>query len=141
MTGEGDGVEILLADDKKIYRVDTTDAFPISNRFLDFAGVNFEADGTNLNAETKKSLLSLNFNETMSKSNCDFCLKQCLEKDSDCSRRFLEPFERIQQIPQEHIDGFLDTLCYFYPDYIGDFFKRYISGLQKQCMEYLKDIR
>ncbi len=123
MTGEGDGVEILLADDKKIYRVDTTDAFPISNRFLDIAGVNFETDGINLNAETKRSLLSLNFNKTMSRSNCDFCLKQCLKEDPDCSRRFLEPFERIQQIPQDHIDGFLDTLCYFYPDYIGDFFK------------------
>ena len=39
LTGEGDGVEILLADDDRIYRVDTTDAFPISNFQLDAAGI------------------------------------------------------------------------------------------------------
>ena len=29
LTGEADGIELLLADDYKIYRIDTTDAFPI----------------------------------------------------------------------------------------------------------------
>ena len=38
LTGEADGIELLLADDDLIYRVDTTDAFPISNYQLDVAG-------------------------------------------------------------------------------------------------------
>lgn len=40
MTGEDDGIELLLAEDNKIYRVDTTDAFPINNHHLYTAGIN-----------------------------------------------------------------------------------------------------
>lgn len=45
ITGEADGVEILLADNSMIYRVDVTDAFPVNNFQLDFAGVNQDMGG------------------------------------------------------------------------------------------------
>ena len=55
LTGEADGIELLLADDDLIYRVDTTDAFPISNFQLDMAGINQEIGGHNLYQEIKKA--------------------------------------------------------------------------------------
>ena len=54
---------------------------------------------------------------------------------------FLRRFVRIQEIRQDYIDNFLNTLCYFYPDFIGEYFKCYISALQKQCADYLKGKR
>lgn len=44
---------------------------------------------------------------------------------------------RVQQISNEYIDRILNTLCYFYPDYIGDYYKKYISALQKAAAEFL----
>ena len=52
-------------------------------------------------------------------------------------------FEKFTEcaVGDDYIDDFLNTLCYFYPDFIGDYFKRYISALQKQCAEYWKEKR
>ncbi len=48
MTGEIDGIETLLTTDGIIYRIDTTDAFPISCDQLDVAGINHSLNGINL---------------------------------------------------------------------------------------------
>ncbi len=141
MTGEGDGVEVLLAEDKKIYRVDTTNAFPISNYHLDLAGLTREYHGINPGEEIKRQLLSRDLTDILNFSSCDWLLSRCLEIDSSCKPYFLEPFARIQEIRADYIEGFLNTLCYFYPDFIGDYFKRYISELQRQCGIYLKENR
>lgn len=141
ITGEGDGMEILLADDDKIYRVDTTDAFPLSMLELDAAGINQDIGGCNPYVETKKRLLNKDFSEILNVSTCDRTFKKCCEIFADCHPYFLQPFARIQEIPTDYIDDFLNTLCYFYPDYIGNYFKRYISALKKQCAEYWKEKR
>lgn len=141
MTGEGDGVEILLADDNMIYRVDTTDAFPISNLHLDVAGIDQQISGCNPSTEVKEQLLSQDFSAILNTSSCDWWLEKCAQIDGESSPYFLAPFARIQEIPNDYIDDFLNTLCYFYPDFIGNYFKQYISALQKQCREYFKTKR
>lgn len=139
MTGESDGMESPLADDGFLYRVDTTDAFPISNYYLDFAGVYQEAAGCVPNEIIRKTLESRDFSNAVSFSSCDFCLDICKKKDAQvCVPLFLDPFRRIQEISDAYIDGFLNTLCYFYPDYVGDFFQRYIAVLKQQSAEYIK---
>jgi len=138
ITGEGDGVELLLADDDLIYRVDTTDAFPLSNYQLDAAGIDQEFSGINPQAEFKKLLLEKDLSHVLNVSVCDRFLERCAEIDRDSRPYFLEPFARMQEVRGDYIDDFLNTLCYFYPDFIGDFFKRYLSALQAQCSAYLK---
>lgn len=141
MTGESDGIELLLADDGLIYRVDTTDTFPVSNYYLDLAAINIELNGINPHEYFKKQMLSYDFSKALDSFWCDMQLETCLKLDADCLPYFLEPFERIQAIKSDYIDDFLNTLCYFYPDFLGEFFKRYISALQSQSAEYLKDKR
>lgn len=141
MFGEADSFETPLAKDGKIYRIDTTDAFPLSTWQLDDAGINVDIQGINPHSIRKKQLLSRNFSETLSYSWCDSYYADCQKKDVDGAGLFLEPFARLQEVRSDHIDEFLNTLCYFYPDFIGDYFKRYISALQKQCGEYLKTKR
>ena len=141
LTGEGDGVEILLADDDRIYRVDTADAFPISNFQLDMAGIHQSIRGLNPQQAIKQQLLSSDMSQVLDPSWCNINLASCLKICSDSLPYFLDPFARIQDIRSDYIDDFLNTLCYFYPDFIGDYFKRYISALQKQCAEYWKEKR
>lgn len=138
ITGEEDGVELLLADDDLIYRVDTTDAFPLSNYQLDTAGIDREFNGINPHGEFRKLILETDLSHVLNVSSCDWLLERCMEIDKDGRPYFLEPFARIQEVRGDYIDDFLNTLCYFYPDLIGDFFKRYLSALQAQCGEYLK---
>lgn len=141
LTGEGDGAEILLADDGLIYRVDTTDAFPISNFQLDIAGIDQKISGCNPYEEMKRQLLDRDFSKVLDTENCDQTFNRCEKIDAEHRNYFLEPFARLQEIPSDYIDNFLNTLCYFYPDFIGDFFKQYLKALQKQCYEYWKEKR
>ena len=138
MTGESDGMETPLADDGFLYRVDTTDAFPISCDDLDFAGVYQEVKGYAPNEVIKKTLESRDFSNVVSSDRCDFYLDIGKKEDAQvCEPLFLDPFRRIQEISDAYIDEFLNTLCYFYPDYIGDFFQRYIAALKQQSAEYI----
>lgn len=141
MFGESDSFETPLAKDGKIYRIDTTDAFPISTWQLDDAGINADIQGVNPYAVRKKQLLSSGFSHVLLQGWCDSYFKSCQKTDKSCIPYFLEPFTRIQEIPNDYIDAFLNTLCYFYPDFIGDYFKRYIVTLQKECAEYLNGKR
>ena len=142
MTGESDSFETPLADDGFIYRVDTTDAFPISNFILSKAGINIEINGVNMKEVCKKQIFNIDFSSAWKMDGFDWWLDRFIDKyGQECMAPFLEPFERIQSISSEYIDDFLNTLCYFYPDYIGDFYKKYIMALQQTSCEYLKTKR
>lgn len=86
-------------------------------------------------------MLSRDFSGILNASICDVYLEKCSKLDAESRAYFLEPFVRIQEIHSDYIDDFLNTLCYFYPDFIGDYLKRYISALQNQCAAYLKEKR
>ena len=110
LTGEGDGVEILLADDDRIYRVDTTDAFPISNFQLDAAGIHQTIRGLNPQQVMKENLLSSDLSHVLDSSWCDVHLARCLKICPDSLPYFLGPFARIQEIGDDYIDDFLNTI-------------------------------
>jgi hypothetical protein len=140
LTGEGDGIETSLANDGYIYRVDTTDAFPLSEIHLSQAGINTEVNGFNPKEEIKSHLLDMKFENELNNERIEWWLNRLInEHGHECVAPFLEPFDRIQTISADYIDDFLNTLCYFYPDFIGDFFKRYISALQQFSCGYLKN--
>ncbi len=141
MFREGDTLETPLAQDNKIYRIDTTDAFPINSCQLYMAGVDRDIGTGNPRTAVKEQLLSADLSNVLQKSECDSNLHNCQAKDKSCIPYFLEPFSRIQEISNDYIDDFLNTLCYFYPDFIGEYLNRYISALQAQCADYLKEKR
>ncbi len=137
---EGDGMEVLLADDGCIYRVDTSDAFTCNNRILDNAGVDRLIQGVNLNTAIKNMLFSKNYDRLWNNASFNSDLQCCMDKYGNEYRDlYLKPFSQIQDIPDIYIDGFLNTLCYFYPDYIGDYYKLFIHALQNAASEYLRN--
>jgi len=142
MTGEGDSYETPLADDGYIYRVDTTDAFPLNDRILCSAGIDIEIDGKVPKTLLRERLLNFTFDHLWNKEYFDSWLEKYTQKyGQKCVIPFLEPFERIQDISDSYINDFINTLCYFYPDFIGDFFIKYLEALRGFSWEYIKTKR
>ena len=140
ITDEGDAFETPLVDDGFIYRVDTTDAFPTSDYILSQAGINIKIDDKIPKEILKNKLLSEGLNKKAYMESFDWRLNELKEKyGKECIIPFLQPFKRIQAIQSHYIDNFLNTLCYFYPDFIGDFFKKHIKDLQVLSCEYLQN--
>lgn len=138
MFSEGDGIEVVLAADGLLYRIDTTSSFAVSNWDLDYAGIDIECQGKNINDAVRGRLLSRTFDASLHANSFDWHLKYYKEHYGDvCVEPYLQPFMRVQQISNEYIDRILNTLCYFYPDYLGDYYKKYISALQKAAAEFL----
>jgi len=114
---ECDSLEMPLASDGYLYRVDTTSSFIICEHDLFSAGLNIEYDGMNIKEETRKYILNKEQFISWTDDRFDYA---------------------IQEIDAHYIDDILNTLCYFYPDFIGDYYKKFISKLQKRSLEYLK---
>ena len=139
---EGDSFEVLLASDKYIYRVDTTDSFIYGNHMLSMAGINIVFCEQNIKEKMKQEMLSQSYDSCWQYKNFEENLQNLTTRYGDeCKQPFLEPFARIQEVSREYIDSFLNTLCYFYPDFIGDYFKLFIDALQQVSNEYLKTKR
>lgn len=140
ITEEGDKLEVYLADDRRIYRVDTTDAFPLHYMHYDEVGAalayHFHQQSAMVSPFENISLSPLFHTEQ-----CDRELEEIKLIYPEGKAHYLEPFERMQEISAAYIDDFLNTLCYIYPDCVGDFFKRYLNALQQQCYEYWKEKR
>lgn len=140
MCVEYDSFEILIADDHYLYRVDTTTFFLLSNAMLDQAGINEQIGDYIPKAVLQKHVEHIAYERSWQ----DHVFHKQLEKliqihGEDCRQPYLETFSLIQGIPADYIDNFLNTLCYFYPDFIGDYFKRFITALQKESAVFLKE--
>jgi len=139
MMEEGDSFETPFVDDGFIYRVDTTDSFIASEIYFAQAGINVE-----LNGIVPKAIMQEMFSESRidpedALARYDCRLNALNEKyGNECVKPFLEPFERISDVKMDFIEDFLNTLCYFYPDYIGDYFKNYIVDLKNISLDYLR---
>lgn len=136
---ENDSFEVLLADDGNIYRVDTSASFILSNFMFDKAGVNVSVNGFIPKEYVKNFVKNLDYSQHWQHFETDNLLNIVREQyGKDMISVYKEPFERIQEIPGSYIDDFLNTLCYFYPDFIGDYFKRFITAAKNQAHIILK---
>ena len=110
----------------------------MSDHYLSFAGINEEINGIVPLESIKTIFLANNYEKHQTVDSFTASLERSEnEYGSECVQPYLEPFSRIQEIPNEYIDSFLNTLCYFYPDFIGDYFKMFISGVQRMSREFL----
>jgi hypothetical protein len=143
MFGESDGMEFILTKDNYIYRVDTTSAFPVSNYYLDSAGVNIALDenGKSTKEIVKETLLNDDLERHWHADLLYKCYQNLRAHHGMDAVHFLTPLKDIQTIPDAYIDDFLNTLCYFYPDFIGEYYKKYIAVLQKLSKRFLYELK
>lgn len=141
MFSESDGIELVIDDCEQLYRVDTQASFNICVHWLDYLGVDIEIQGCNVHQLYQKQLEDL-LKEWRGKNimyELELALKRLKQlSGSDCASWFWEPFIQAQDIDSGYVDSFLNVLCYFYPDCVGDYYREYIKILQEKSAEYLK---
>lgn len=130
MFREGDIVQAVLADDGYIYRIDCSDAFAIDHMTLMIAGVD-DANGGSGNLTTGLSRLwnPPDMHET---------IRQYVNiYGEDRIPALTDPLFAVQQIRKPYIDQFLNTLCYFYPDHIGEYYSRFLTEMKKSMKRFV----
>lgn len=138
---EDDSFEILLANDNYIYRVDTSSSFILGELEMSQAGLDIEVSGMNVQSYVQQIMRE--------KMKTDFwqyiCLQDRLEAHlekygEESKSGFLRPFYGIREISDVYIDDFINTLCYFYPDFVGDCYKSFIHAAQRKAEEFLRSL-
>lgn len=147
---DDDSYEIVLDKKGYIYKIDNSATFCISNYTLQSVYIDFnfnnEINGINMNINieefTKKEFIKkleyyksqnyINYEDTLSYVKTNY--------DTKFEKYFLEPFYKICNLDLNNLDDIINTLCYFYPDYVGDYYKEYIKITQKKVVEFLNKI-
>jgi hypothetical protein len=124
---ESDRLETVLADDGYVYRIDTSAAFLMHDTMLLTSDFN-KLTGVAFRAAVK------NLMDKWSWEYMDMGLKGLVESwGDDKVDTLLSPLYDIQEIEKPHIRKFLDTLCYFYPDSVGEYFNLFFMRLKLQA--------
>ena len=126
---ESDSFEVVLADDGYIYRIDTGASFLIENSAMLTAGFDKIPDEYRIYAR----VLTNKWTWDSIDKEMKFLTELCGE---DKISLLLEPLYEIQKIYKPYISKFLDTLCYFYPDCIGDYYSFFFSTLKKRVKSF-----
>lgn len=142
MCMEGDSFETPLAADGFIYRVDTADSFTLSNEMLSIGGIADPTNGIIPKDAVRRYIDEYDYSANFENDSFGVKLAKLAKlHGAECIPIYLETFERFLDIRPDYIDSFLNTLCYFYPDFIGDYFKRYIEALADKSRSFLKEMR
>lgn len=138
---EDDSFEILLASDNYIYRVDTTSSFIMGEWYLGKVGLDMEISGINIQDLVKQQLDERMKSDFWEHTNLRANLERHMKQYGEESRRgFLRPFYHIQDLSDAYVDDFLNTLCYFYPDFVGDYYRQFIHAAKKKAKEFIRSL-
>lgn len=104
-------------------------------------GIDIDFKGHNVKAKIAEQILeqlqSTRENRILFDFNYDY--EQISEKyGKEYLKYYLQPFHDIQDIKKDYIDSFLNTLCYVYPDFLGEYYRQYIDIIKLRAREYLK---
>lgn len=135
---EGDGIEVVKYNND-IYRLDTTDAFTISDFFIQPLAYDYNYNGINIREFANKTILKRSERNTNSRiSRWEFAINYCLEKFGDkYLKYYLETFKRFEQVTEKDIEEWINTLTFFYPNVIGEYFKNYFNNLKLDVEQFL----
>ena len=106
------------------------------------AGLDIDSPNGNLQQLTRKMMLDSLKEDYWEYIQLEKWLADTVEEyGEECRKGFLGPFYEIQGIQESYIDDFLNTLCYFYPDFVGDCYKQFIKAAQKKSHDFLQAVK
>lgn len=138
-----DSFEIVLDKNGYIYKISNSATFDISNFSLQSVYIDFnkEINGININLKefTKKQFLKTlegykNSNITNYQREFNY-IKNNYGKEN--IKYFLEPFHILYDLNLNKVDDILNTLSYFYPDYVSDYYKQYFEITKEKVKQFL----
>ena len=128
---ENDLPQIVLADDGYIYRIDCSDAFAIDDMTLMSAGINAEKD-KNYDTRELSSINNHRFGKYWELHDIDRTIQHYIrEFGYNEVFQLLQPLYAIQKVRKPYIDKFLNTLCYFYPECVGEYYNEFFAKLKR----------
>ena len=137
---EIDSFEIVIDENNILYKIDNAASFNLSFYWLDNIGFDFEHGGINIKETVYNQLMMTaehsSYNSYSEKYNS---VKE--QYGEEAARYFLTPFERFAQINLEIFDDCINTLCYFYADMLGDFYKKFLKLRKEECVKFLNTIK
>lgn len=137
--GEGDGIEVVKYH-QELYRIDTTDAFNLSEYFIHLLAYNFsDENGKNIRKMTQREILLNAFGATTSRMDMWMIgLKSFLNLyGEEYLPYYLETFRLLWKVSEEDMEEWTYILTWFYPNVIGEYFKIYLINLKLDAEEFL----
>ena len=129
---ENDLVHIVLADDKTLYRIDCSDAFGIEDTTLMFAGVEQSAVKSDEDKKNQSRLNTLWFRKHWDLYDISRTMEQYrIEFGYNEMGGVINPLKAVRFVRKPYIDKFLETLCYFYPDCVGEYYSGFFVELKR----------
>lgn len=136
---ESDGIEVVKHN-KEIYRLDTTDSFTLSDFFIHPLAYNYnDKNGNNIRKMANKNILLMAKGNTEGRMNMwMFNLQYFLKKyESKYVAYYLETFKLLEKVSEKDIEDWINILTWFYPDVIGEYFKKYLVNLKLDVEKFL----
>lgn len=136
---ESDGMEVIK-NGKFIYRIDTTASFSLSHMYIEYLGYEGEFEEIDIGKFAIRNIMKLaNFDENNMLKNWEISLK-IFKKNCNAQelQYYLEPFYKFLDVEDSKIKKWCDTICYFYPDVIGDFYKTYFKNTKKCIRKFIE---
>ena len=132
MLDEADSFETPLASDSYVYRIDTSASFTLDKAIMSAASF------PQFQNVIRDYICGMDYDKPWEKRSYLFHLRYCIDNYGIGSKRiFLDTFERMVSLRPDFVDSFLHTLNKLYPEIICDYYKRYISGVQRQAKLFL----
>lgn len=138
---EGDGIEVVKYNNE-IYRLDTTDAFTISDYYIHLLAYDYNNNGINVKEFTNKTILQLAKGNQDSriyiwKYNIDYFKEKFGNKYLNY---YLETYRLLEKVTDKDIEDWTNILTIFYPNIIGEYFKIYFNNLKLDVKKFLVEI-
>lgn len=138
---EGDGIEVVRYNNE-IYRLDTTDAFTISDFYIHLLAYDYNNNGVNIKKFANKNILQRAKNNTDLRirrweSNINYFLEKFGDKYLNY---YLETYQLLENVTDEVFKEWVSILTFFYPNVIGEYFKIYFSNLKIDVKKFLTKI-
>ena len=135
---EDDSFEIVIADNRKLYKIDNTAAFNLNNYLLDNLGFDFQYhDSIDIRKTLYEQLMKLadysQYDNYMIRYNYI-----AGKYGKETAKNYLMVFEKFAQINLDVFDDSINTLCYFYADILGDFYKRFLELRKQECIKFIR---
>lgn len=138
---EGDGIEVVKYNNE-IYRLDTTEAFTISDFYIHLLAYDYNNNGINIKEFANKNILQMaKRNTDLRISRWESDINYFLEKFGDkYLNYYLETYRLLENVTDEDIEEWVSILTFFYPNVIGKYFKSYFSNLKLDVKKFLVKI-
>ena len=138
---EDDGIEVVKYNNK-IYRIDATGSFILSNYFIHYLAYEFNEFGIDIRANISNQILKTANIELETRremwlihmsSFIDMYGRTYLPE-------YLETFNLLDNITDSDIEMWTNILTWFYPNIIGKYYKEYFKKLKSDAKIILKEI-